>query len=699
MGTLPSPVCTVSDAGQTPVVVGTSTIIVNPGDVITIALQNSTGIQSWTVKASTTDSQMASGIAYQAPQQGPFSFSFTAPPFPCRLALDSSCTDGFNDYTQRISLQTGAAGQAVMSVTASPGVDPTGVLDSSAGIQAAFNAAATLGVPVYFPNGAYAINSPVTLPSNLEVHGSPQVTIVSNCPGGALANSTFKTVRPNTTSTTTLAANNVVGSNQISSTASLAKGTIISLTSALSGVIQFFVVSANPSGVGPFTLTLDRPVLRQFVNGDVVSAYATQVSNILWHGHGMTFLGVATAYILITSATNCLIEDVNAKAGQNNDVVFPFIGGSLRCHGKRIRCDGQGAGPPSAVLGFSSAEDCSYEDCAIWNAVNGTQLYKTVDSIRCGYRNVSASGAGTGVSFGTDTAQNVGCIKCYVDVGHFDGCTNGLEVGAYSDGTMLSQVTTNYNTGFGMQFDANMTNTTVQGFQSVGNGTYGATIAQTAGFLTLANGNIEANGLSALNNGGTCIVNVDNVSMVCVTGGASGISSSGGELKLTRCRVKHLTGGGANFSINLTGGTFRATDTTIEVGVTGDVAVQIAGATTVAHFIGGSIVVTDGATGTFGLYSPVSGTYRVGPSLENGAATPILLAGSGRCNRKQTLVANGVTGVAVAYQDIKAGDSVQFTLQTIGGTVGHPKYTITAGTGFTFTSDAADTSTYEWFIP
>lgn len=100
-----------------------------------------------------------------------------------------------------------------------------------------------------------------------------------------------------------------------------------------------------------------------------------------------------------------------------------------------------------------------------------------------------------------------------------------------------------------------------------------------------------------------------------------------------------------------------------------------------------------------GLQTTVSGsTFRVGPGFRNNANSPISFGATTYYSRKQTVVANGTTGVAVAWPDIKPHDVLHFTLQTISGTPGHPKYTITPGTGFTFTSDASDSSTYEWFI-
>lgn len=65
-----------------------------------------------------------------------------------------------------------------------------------------------------------------------------------------------------------------------------------------------------------------------------------------------------------------------------------------------------------------------------------------------------------------------------------------------------------------------------------------------------------------------------------------------------------------------------------------------------------------------------------------------------------TFVAIGTTGVPVANTAYKTSQSVVFTLNTVGGTVGAiPTITIgTSGTGFTTKATAGDTSTYNYLL-
>jgi hypothetical protein len=68
--------------------------------------------------------------------------------------------------------------------------------------------------------------------------------------------------------------------------------------------------------------------------------------------------------------------------------------------------------------------------------------------------------------------------------------------------------------------------------------------------------------------------------------------------------------------------------------------------------------------------------------------------------RTGTFTANGTSTVTVANPLITANSSVVITLKTVGGTVGAiPSIkTITAGTGFTVSGTASDTSIYTYLI-
>lgn len=72
----------------------------------------------------------------------------------------------------------------------------------------------------------------------------------------------------------------------------------------------------------------------------------------------------------------------------------------------------------------------------------------------------------------------------------------------------------------------------------------------------------------------------------------------------------------------------------------------------------------------------------------------------GANGRVGTFICNGATGVDVANTSIAVTDTIVFSLNTVGGTVGAiPSIkTITAGVGFNVAGTALDTSVYNYTI-
>jgi hypothetical protein len=154
------------------------------------------------------------------------------------------------------------------------------------------------------------------------------------------------------------------------------------------------------------------------------------------------------------------------------------------------------------------------------------------------------------------------------------------------------------------------------------------------------------------------------------------------------------------FGVFVTGAGTRATlrghVTLPTVGVTAGYLVSVAGAA-VADV--DNFYATGAGAGTIwqGLVSVAGTTLRLGTLSLDTLAVPLSVAGFS--NRKQTLVANGGAGRAVAWPNIKSTDVVLLTVQT-PSTPGTLSYTLTPGTGFTvFSTSATDASTIEYFIP
>jgi hypothetical protein len=89
-----------------------------------------------------------------------------------------------------------------------------------------------------------------------------------------------------------------------------------------------------------------------------------------------------------------------------------------------------------------------------------------------------------------------------------------------------------------------------------------------------------------------------------------------------------------------------------------------------------------------------------GASLTITGATGTLTLKQGANGKTGTFVLNGVTPVTVNNTSITANSGINFTLKTVGGTVGaYPAIqTITPTTGFTVAGTVGDTSTYKYDI-
>lgn len=99
--------------------------------------------------------------------------------------------------------------------------------------------------------------------------------------------------------------------------------------------------------------------------------------------------------------------------------------------------------------------------------------------------------------------------------------------------------------------------------------------------------------------------------------------------------------------------------------------------------------------GTLGI----TGITTTSEDIKINVAGKGLAVKSGANAKAGTVVANGATGVPVSTTAITANSAIMFGLKTVGGTPA-PIYmdTVTPGVGFSVTSTAGNTSTYNWVI-
>ena len=96
----------------------------------------------------------------------------------------------------------------------------------------------------------------------------------------------------------------------------------------------------------------------------------------------------------------------------------------------------------------------------------------------------------------------------------------------------------------------------------------------------------------------------------------------------------------------------------------------------------------------------ITGTLSPSDNVIMTTATKGLVLKRGANGLCGTFIATGVTPVTVSSTAVAVTDTIIISLNTVGGTIAGQPFilTITAATGFTVASTAADTSTYNWSI-
>lgn len=578
------------------------------------------------------------------------------------------------------------------------GAKGDGVTDDTSAINTAMTALAGSGIGLWFPPAStYLIASgPLTPPSgkSLVIWGYGATIVCTNLPATDPPTSGFLLLPVDSAFSSTLAASNTLGTSTLSLAASPAIGSLIQIVSN-SGTEEFGLVFTvkNVSGGGPYTVTVDRPVLQSYANATHVQGLTSRPTDVIIYGLTIE-TGPARAYD-VQCGLRCHLIDVKITqngtgfASSTIDPCASFDVGSFDCWAIRPFADF-----PSNGCGFGGE---SSENCGIVDAVSPTCGYSTLDTV-----NFTIDAVYSGSTTSVDTAT--------MWVG-----TNGASVARST--RILGGLFLN-------SHDACITVDAAVDTQIIG-----AQVGYTSGLMVEVTGNatdtrfvgLVANALAGTPSTGILIdTGATGTSFESLT--LEGVPSGSFSMAIhadTSIRGLRFSGGTIiNSSANLIVEGFDATPVAV-AGAFGAASGSVTHISNgVCRFVsanslfvddenGGSVwmledcdfVGTDIAT-AIGVRTLVAGsTIRQGDAVRNVCGTPTSYVSGTFTNRKGTVVANGTTGVAVAWPDITADDVVLFTLQTAGGTVGHPTYTITPGTGFTFASQSLDTSTYEYTIP
>jgi parallel beta-helix repeat protein len=596
---------------------------------------------------------------------------------------------------------------AFVSAVAVFKVDNTGASDAGPAIQIAINTLAGTGQSLWFQAGTYLIKTALTVPSHTLMWGAPGVIFNQQLPAGSTATSTTFYAAPvflsGPGSSTTLAGNNAPGALTISSTASVAVGQLIQLSNAATNLFVRYYRVTNVAGSGPFTLTLDRPVIDQWQAGDRILLTTSQPTDIRLYGNGMVITGTGDRYWEMFGGLRCVIDGVTVDSSLGSlsaNVAVCMDLGSRDCLVSNLKVD---VGSTARTgISLASSEDCLAINSRVKNATGSG--FEIDDSDASYVIDCEAFNCQIGVTFSSN-GGSIGCADCGAIGGSYNSNSNsGVLVASGSSRTVIQSISTKFNAVYGVRDDVTggpTTGTTCTNVASIGNAT---------GFLFVGPG-WSINGCSV---GGNSVEDVltnvegaiDGLTGIGCTGSAAGIFLNAGayEARLSNVSLQSSTNGW--IGVNMGTGGVRAYCTNVHVEMDGTASRAFVAAANAVACLTHVHATGTGVAGTIGWDGQSGSTVRIGPGVDfstfgNNAWANI---GGAHISRGQVTL-NGATPVDVTWPDIVAptsanlgGDSVALTLVTAVGTGVAPTVSITSKTKFTVTGAAGDTSTYAYAI-
>jgi hypothetical protein len=469
------------------------------------------------------------------------------------------------------------------------------------------------------------------------------------------------------------------------------------------------------SGAGPYTITLDRPLFRDFSSADKVFIVTSRPENIHIDGQNMLMSGETNRYIEFAMAYNCTVENIRLDGSlgtsEVNDYLAAFDAGGVGNTFRNMIVDGTAINS-GACLALESNERSVIESCALSNNLSTGVLLldcwncKVLKSqaYSCEVAGIRVSGETVGGSYST-TLQGCAAENCAVSGGTpqggilveldsadtiIDDCTIlacGDAVGL-SGGICLLDTTTRTRIS-----KTRLLNCSVFAGINIAESTVTDTIARDVTFDGCLIGFVSYGGDFILD-GFRCI----NSTATGATAGALGVSMSA---VCTSARISNgyisVPAGNGTYGIAWAGddATARCYVDNVHIALTGaGVRVALYHKTGVCY-VSNTLIDGPGAAANFGLYTN-GGVIRLGDGIDVSACgTPLTgITSIG------TLVANGAgTPQDVTWPDMKTTDHINWTRTANGGVPGvMPLTTKTASTKFTATFAAGDTSTYEWRV-
>jgi hypothetical protein len=245
----------------------------------------------------------------------------------------------------------------------------------------------------------------------------------------------------------TLASTASLGASTVSSNASYAVDSYISIET---GTLrrQYYQVK-NVSGVGPYTLTLDRPLCEAWPNGATVHGWTSIPRNIRIEGKGMRVTGTGDRYFEFggtwDSEVSCVRIDATGGALGALSLAASWDIGCLRCKFVDCTLDSYGTNI-NGGFAIESGEQCHIIRCSATNVGTGSSGagFAIYDSWFC----TTQDCAGSGGYYGIAHTGNGGEIDCEIRGGTYYGNTIGVLVGNGQRSRMNGVAAINNGTGF-----------------------------------------------------------------------------------------------------------------------------------------------------------------------------------------------------------------------------------------------------------
>lgn len=531
----------------------------------------------------------------------------------------------------------------------------------------------------------YQIDTPVEVPSNtfLDLNGAAINTDIGLI--GSPLNSVFfnniaiafnTTVSASTTPGTRTVTIAALGGFVVGSLIRLSKGGLQSQT--------YTIVSI--AGVGPFTITVERPILYQFDAADVASLLTSMPEDIIIEGGGALIAGTADRFIEFAGSRRCIIRNIRGEysGAANANIMFSYDVGGYDNVFENLECDGGAA----MQLGISleSQEDSHILNCKAHNVTNwGFPLYTCA---HCTIQYSEAFRCGNGFGFVADGASP-GCIDCDILESHGTGnTTDGIVIQNLSHRCRIIGGSYSYNGGHGLNIAASSLDSSVSDVLFQGNLTRQVILFAGTNRTKITGCQIH----SAANTVGIYNLGQLYCSNTSIRDGNYGVYGDG-ETHLTSVAIQNVS----LTALEVRPGRFATVHNCdfhcAAVGLTAMTLVAVS-----KCYVDGLTLSGLGAGGT-GITVQAGSTLRF-HDYDPGAAAVALNVIAGGFASIGALVSNG-TGAAqaVAWPDIKVTDNVDFTRTLNGGAPGlDPTIVVTAGVGFTAAFAAGDTSTYQWRI-